>query len=69
VPKYYDSMVAKLIVRDDTREQCITRTARALREYKVEPIKTTIPLHLRLMENADFRNGGVDINFLERLLK
>jgi acetyl-CoA carboxylase biotin carboxylase subunit len=69
VPKFYDSMVAKLIVHDDTREQCITRTARALREYKVEPIKTTVPLHLRLMENTDFRNGGVDIHFLERLLK
>ena len=69
VPKYYDSMVAKLIVHDDTREQCITRTARALREYKVEPIKTTVPLHLRLMENTDFRSGGVDIHFLERLLK
>ena len=69
VPKYYDSMVAKLIVHDDTREQCITRTARALREYKVGPIKTTVPLHLRLMENTDFRSGGVDIHFLERLLK
>lgn len=69
VPKYYDSMVAKLIVHDDSREMCINRTARALREYKVEPIKTTVPLHLRLMENTDFRKGGVDIHFLERLLK
>jgi acetyl-CoA carboxylase biotin carboxylase subunit len=69
VPKFYDSMVAKLIVHDDTRDQCMDRTARALREFKVEPIKTTIPLHQRLMENADFRKGGVDIHFLERLLK
>ena len=69
VPKYYDSMVAKLIVHDDTRDECMNRTARALREFKVEPIKTTIPLHLRLMENGDFRKGGVDIHFLERLLK
>ncbi|MGH7133189.1 MAG: acetyl-CoA carboxylase biotin carboxylase subunit [Phycisphaerales bacterium] len=69
VPKYYDSMVAKLIVHDDTRAECITRTARALREFKVEPIKTTVPLHQRLMENTDFRKGGVDIHFLERLLK
>ncbi len=69
VPKYYDSMVAKLIVHADDRTQCINRTARALREYNVEPIKTTIPLHLRLMENTDFRKGGVDIHFLERLLK
>ena len=69
VPKFYDSMIAKLIVHDDTREQCITRTARALREFKIEPIKTTVPLHQRLMENTDFRTGGVDIHFLERLLK
>ncbi|MCW5764755.1 MAG: ATP-grasp domain-containing protein, partial [Phycisphaeraceae bacterium] len=69
VPKFYDSMVAKLIVHADDREQCITRTARALREFKVEPIKTTIPLHQRLMEEAAFRKGGVDIHYLERLLK
>ncbi len=69
VPKWYDSMVAKLIVHADDRTQCLNRAARALREFKVEPIKTTIPLHLRLMENADFRKGGVDIHFLERLLK
>ncbi|MFN0010475.1 MAG: acetyl-CoA carboxylase biotin carboxylase subunit [Phycisphaerales bacterium] len=69
VPKHYDSMVAKLIVHADDRTQCLKRAARALREFKVEPIKTTIPLHLRLMENADFRKGGVDIHFLERLLK
>ncbi len=69
VPKYYDSMVAKLIVHADTREACMDRTARALREFVVGPIKTTIPLHQRLMENADFRKGGVDIHYLERLLK
>ena len=69
VPKFYDSMVAKLIVHADDREQCMNRTARALREFNVGPIKTTIPLHQRLMENADFRRGGVDIHYLERLLK
>ncbi len=69
VPKHYDSMVAKLIVHDDDREKCITRVSRALREFKVDPIKTTIPLHQRLMENSDFKAGGVDIHFLERLLK
>ena len=41
----------------------------ALREFHVGPIKTTIPLHMRLMENAAFRRGGIDIHFLERLLK
>ncbi len=69
VPKWYDSMVAKLIVHADDRAKCMDRTARALREFKVEPIKTTIPLHLRLMNDPDFRKGGVDIHFLERLLK
>jgi acetyl-CoA carboxylase biotin carboxylase subunit len=43
--------------------------SRALREFRVGPIKTTIPLHQRLMQNADFRKGGVDIHYLERLLK
>ena len=69
VPKFYDSMVGKLIVHDDTRDACITRALRALREFKVEPIKTTIPLHQRVLEHADFKRGGIDIHWLERLLK
>jgi acetyl-CoA carboxylase, biotin carboxylase subunit len=69
VPPNYDSMVAKLIVHADTREQCLDRAARALREYHVGPIKTTIPLHQQLVENTDFRKGGVDIHYLERWLK
>ena len=69
VPPTYDSMIGKLIVHADDRQQCIARMARALREFSVGPIKTTIPLHLRLMENSSFRDGGVDIHFLERLLK
>ena len=69
VPPTYDSMIGKLIVHAHDREACITRMARALREFTIEPIKTTIPLHRRLMENSDFRKGGVDIHYLERLLK
>ncbi|MBX3363368.1 MAG: acetyl-CoA carboxylase biotin carboxylase subunit [Phycisphaeraceae bacterium] len=69
VPPNYDSMIGKLIVHADDREQCIERMARALREFRVGPIKTTIPLHSRLMEHSDFRRGGIDIHFLERLLK
>ena len=69
VPPNYDSMIGKLIVHADDRDQCIARMARALGEFRVDPIKTTIPLHLRLMENSDFRRGGVDIHYLERLLK
>jgi acetyl-CoA carboxylase biotin carboxylase subunit len=69
VPPNYDSMVAKLIVHADTREQCLDRAARALREFNVGPIKTTIPLHQKLVANPDFRKGGVDIKYLERWLK
>ncbi|MFG0259077.1 MAG: acetyl/propionyl/methylcrotonyl-CoA carboxylase subunit alpha, partial [Phycisphaerales bacterium JB041] len=69
VPPNYDSMVGKLICHADDRPQAIARSARALREFQVGPIKTTIPLHLRLMEQSDFRAGGVDIHYLERLLK
>ncbi|MBC7836059.1 MAG: acetyl-CoA carboxylase biotin carboxylase subunit [Phycisphaerales bacterium] len=69
VPPNYDSMIGKLIVHAEDRKAALARATRALREFKVEPIKTTIPLHLRLMENSSFKEGGVDIHFLERLLK
>ncbi|HLO41439.1 MAG TPA: acetyl-CoA carboxylase biotin carboxylase subunit [Phycisphaerales bacterium] len=69
VPPNYDSMIGKLIVHADNREEALTRMSRALREFKVEPIKTTIPLHQRLVDDAAFRKGGVDIKYLERLLK
>ncbi|MBX3358300.1 MAG: acetyl-CoA carboxylase biotin carboxylase subunit [Phycisphaeraceae bacterium] len=69
VPPTYDSMIGKLIVTADDRRQCLQRMSRALREFRIEPIKTTIPLQLRLMENSAFQEGGVDIHFLERLLK
>ena len=68
VPPNYDSMIGKLICWADDREQAIARTARALREFEVGPIKTTIPLHMEMMEHSDFRQGGVDIHFLERTL-
>ena len=69
VPPNYDSMVGKLIVHADTREQALDRTLRALKEFHVGPIKTTIPLHQQLVTNTDFRKGGVDIHYLERWLK
>ena len=69
VPPTYDSMVGKLIAHGDDREACITRMARALREFRVEPIKTVIPLHLHLLEHSAFREGAVDIHYLERALK
>ncbi|MFM9957259.1 MAG: acetyl-CoA carboxylase biotin carboxylase subunit [Phycisphaerales bacterium] len=69
VPTNYDSMIGKLIAHAETREECIRKMDRALREFRIEPIKTTIGLHRELMNNAAFVKGGVDIHFLERLLK
>ncbi|TVQ62914.1 MAG: acetyl-CoA carboxylase biotin carboxylase subunit [Phycisphaerales bacterium] len=69
VPPNYDSMVGKLIVHAGTRQDAINRMARALREFQVGPIKTVIPLHQRLMQDAAFREGTMDIHYLERLLK
>ncbi|MDX2114689.1 MAG: acetyl-CoA carboxylase biotin carboxylase subunit [Planctomycetota bacterium] len=69
VPTNYDSMIAKLLVHADDRAQAIRRMDRALREFVVEPIKTTIGLHRELMADAGFNQGGVDIHYLERLLK
>ncbi len=68
VPPNYDSMIAKLIVHKPTREEAIAGVRRALAEFRVEPIKTTIPLHDRLMRNGSFIKGDVDIHFVERLL-
>ncbi|MEM9548795.1 MAG: acetyl-CoA carboxylase biotin carboxylase subunit [Bacteroidota bacterium] len=64
VPPYYDSMIAKLIVRAQTREEAITKMERALDEFIIEGIKTTIPFHKKLMKNDDFRNGNFDTAFL-----
>jgi acetyl-CoA carboxylase, biotin carboxylase subunit len=64
---HYDSMIAKLIVHADTREEAIKRMARALDEYIIEGIKTTIPFHQRIMNNKEFIEGDVDTGFLERL--
>jgi len=63
---HYDSMIAKLIVHAETREEAIKRMARALDEYIIEGIKTTIPFHQKIMSNTDFIEGNVDTGFLER---
>ena len=63
---YYDSMIAKLIVHAEDREEAIKRMARALDEYIIEGIKTTIPFHQRIMESREFQEGNVDTGFLER---
>lgn len=69
VPPTYDSMIGKLIVHAPDRPQAIARMERALAELKIEPIRTTVALHRRLMQNHSFIEGGVDIHFLERLMK
>jgi acetyl-CoA carboxylase, biotin carboxylase subunit len=68
VPPYYDSMIAKLITVAATRESCIDRMRRALDEYYVTGIKTTVPFHSAIMRNADFRNGKYDTGFVERVM-
>jgi acetyl-CoA carboxylase biotin carboxylase subunit len=69
IPPFYDSMVGKLIVWALTREEAINRARRALREYRVEGIKTTIPLHIRLLEERSLRSGEYHTDYLEELLK
>lgn len=65
IPPYYDSMIGKLITVAQTREEAIDKMHRALSEYVVEGIKTTIPFHLQLMRNEDFRSGNFTTKFLE----
>jgi acetyl-CoA carboxylase, biotin carboxylase subunit len=68
IPPFYDSMVGKLVVWGLDREEAINRSGRALREYRLEGIKTTIPLHLRLLEDDAFRSGEYHTGYLEELL-
>jgi acetyl-CoA carboxylase biotin carboxylase subunit len=65
IPPNYDSMIAKLIVSGQTREEVIVRMKRALQEFVIEGVKTTIPFHIRLMDNPDFRAGKFTTKFLE----
>ena len=68
VPPYYDSMIAKLIVYGRTREGCILRLKRALEEFVVEGMKTTVPLHQRLVRDPEFLAGDYTIKWLEQWL-
>jgi acetyl-CoA carboxylase biotin carboxylase subunit len=64
IPPYYDSMIAKIICRAKTREEVIAKMDRALQEFIVEGVKTTIPFHQKLMRNEDFRNGNFTTAFI-----
>ncbi len=68
VPPYYDSLIAKLIVRGKDRPEAISRMARALEMFIVEGIYTTIPLHRKIMRHPDFLAGKIDTRFMERFL-
>jgi acetyl-CoA carboxylase biotin carboxylase subunit len=68
IPPYYDSLIAKLIVKGRTRNECLMRLRRALEEYVIGGIKTTIPLHMRLIADPDFLNGDYDVHWLEGFL-
>jgi len=68
VPPYYDSMIGKLIVYGSNRDSCIRRLRRALEEYVIEGMKTTIPLHQRLVRDEDFLAGNYTIKWLEQWL-
>jgi acetyl-CoA carboxylase biotin carboxylase subunit len=68
VPPFYDSMIAKVIVHARTRELAIARMRRALQAMVIEGIKTTIPLHLRIMDDPDFQAGNISTRFLEDFL-
>lgn len=66
IPPYYDSMIAKLIVHAATREEAIMRMQRALDEFIIEGVKTTIPMHKKILADLDFRSGDISTKFMER---
>jgi acetyl-CoA carboxylase biotin carboxylase subunit len=68
IPPYYDSMIAKLIVYGTTREGCLRRLRRALEEFVIEGVKTTIPLHQALLDDPEFQQGAYTIKWLEEWL-
>ncbi len=69
IPSYYDSMISKLICVSSTRPGAIRRMVRALSEYLITGIKTTIPFQAKIMENADFLRGNFDTGFVEKMIR
>ena len=69
VPPDYDSLIAKLVVRGKTRNECLMRLRRALAECVIGGIDTTIPLHRRVLAEGDFIDGNYDVGWLERLMR
>ena len=69
IPPYYDSMIAKLIVHGDDRADAIAKCRRALQEYIIEGIATTIPFDLFITGTKEFTEGRYDTGFIERVMK
>jgi acetyl-CoA carboxylase biotin carboxylase subunit len=69
ISPYYDSLVAKVITHGKNRQEAIRIMQRALNEFAIAPIKTTIPFHLRLLENAAFLKGDISTHFVQEMLK
>ena len=67
VNPHYDSMIAKVIVHAENRPACIERAKQALKDMILEGVRTTIPFHLKMLDNADFVNSSFDINFVDKL--
>ena len=65
IPPNYDSMIAKLIITAQSRKEAIAKMKRALDEFYIEGVKTTIPFHRQLMDNADFLAGNYTTKFME----
>ena len=68
ISTHYDGLIAKLIIHGKDRKECLVRLNRALQEFVIEGIDTTIPLHQRLLKNEEFLNGHYNINWLEKIL-
>ena len=68
IPPYYDSLIAKLIVRGRDRAEAVARMRRALDMFVVEGIMTSIPLHRKILAEADFQAGKLDTHFLDRFM-
>jgi acetyl-CoA carboxylase biotin carboxylase subunit len=68
VPPHYDSLIGKLIVHQPTRKDAIDTMIRALRELRIEGIKTTVPIHIELLQNSAFHDAQVDTTFVERVV-
>jgi acetyl-CoA carboxylase biotin carboxylase subunit len=69
IPPYYDSLIAKLLVWGEDREEAIVRGRRALEMFRVEGVKTSIPLHLKILDDKDFQAGRLSTHFMERFAK